>query len=348
MKALIILLLLLSSVTVDAAVYSYRDEHGRLFLTDRPPNDNYRIVVTSRKNSESPSAPVRGVSSSVNEPQNIMLPNDGAFAKYINDAAQKFNIDPYLIKSIIQVESSFNPSAQSSKGAQGLMQLMPATAREVGCNDSFDPLQNIMGGTRYLSMMLSRFGEDLDLALAAYNAGPGNVERHNGIPPFRETQNYVRRVNHYYQEYLASNSKKPSEMTVRADRQISVVQSDLSQRLVQAYDYFKNRDFDSAVKAYRTILNIYPKNTQALYNLACLLDIQRYYDEAVDTYRAALREDPFLDSALYNLAVIYERLGYHQLAVDTWQDFIRVTQDEHKIRLAERYIRELRDFAALN
>jgi len=117
-------------------------------------------------------------------------------------AAQSYDLDPNLIRAVIQTESSFRPDAVSSAGAMGLMQLMPATAESLGVTDPFDISQNINGGARYLRRQLDRFDGDLDLALAAYNAGAGNVERFGGIPPFQETQNYVPRVLNHKQNFI--------------------------------------------------------------------------------------------------------------------------------------------------
>jgi soluble lytic murein transglycosylase-like protein len=114
-------------------------------------------------------------------------------------AARRHGIDPELVRAVVEVESAFQPSAVSRKGAQGLMQLMPATARSLGVSDPLDPSANLDGGTRHLRSLLGRYGGDLPKALAAYNAGEGAVARHNGVPPYKETREYVDRVLRRYE-----------------------------------------------------------------------------------------------------------------------------------------------------
>lgn len=118
----------------------------------------------------------------------------GRFDTLIERAAQREGVDPELVRAVVQHESGFDPRATSPAGAMGLMQLMPATARGLGVTDPYDPAQSIAAGTRMLSRLVKRYDGDLSLALAAYNAGSGAVERYGGVPPYRETQNYVRNV----------------------------------------------------------------------------------------------------------------------------------------------------------
>ena len=119
---------------------------------------------------------------------------NSSFAEIIEKASEKYGIDPKVIQAVIKQESSFNPNAISSCGAQGLMQLMPATAKSLGVNDPFNAEQNIMAGTKYLKQKLDEFNGDLNLALAAYNAGSGALRKYGGVPPYKETRAYVNKI----------------------------------------------------------------------------------------------------------------------------------------------------------
>ena len=127
----------------------------------------------------------------------VSIDRDGV-EKLVREAAERHQVDPALVRAVIQTESNWNPSAVSRKGALGLMQLIPTTAQRFGANDAFSPKQNVDAGVRYLKTLLERYNGNLDLALAAYNAGEGAVDRAHGVPAYRETRNYVQRVQEAY------------------------------------------------------------------------------------------------------------------------------------------------------
>ncbi|MBT3504858.1 MAG: lytic transglycosylase domain-containing protein [Piscirickettsiaceae bacterium] len=127
--------------------------------------------------------------------------NPTSFSDAVSQAAKKHQVDPALIRALMHAESAFNPNAVSHKGAQGLMQLMPGTAKELGVQDALIPSQNIAGGAKYIAQLLKRFNGNIQLATAAYNAGPGAVKKYNGVPPYKETEVYVERVGILHKRY---------------------------------------------------------------------------------------------------------------------------------------------------
>lgn len=178
-----------------ANIYAYTDADGSVSLSNVPADNRYKTLVPEKAGAVSQSRADSG-----------SLPATRAakahYDRIVEEVAQAHGLDGALLHAVISVESHYNPRAVSKKGAAGLMQLMPATARRYGVSDSFDPAQNLHGGAKYLRDLLTLFNSDVSLALAAYNAGENAVIRNgNRIPPYRETRNYVPRVLDYYRQY---------------------------------------------------------------------------------------------------------------------------------------------------
>lgn len=170
------------------------DDGRRLFVNAEPPAI---AKVTSRK-SVNKAIYLPGETSFTGQDRPAMsLDRDGT-DKLVREAAERHNVDPALVRAVIETESNWNPMAKSRKGAMGLMQLIPSTAIRFGVNDAFSPKQNVDAGVHYLKTLLERYNGNLDLALAAYNAGEGAVDRAHGVPAYRETRTYVQRVQDSY------------------------------------------------------------------------------------------------------------------------------------------------------
>lgn len=179
------------------SVYKFRDARGVTHYTDRRPVDRSYTVISTYCPACDPRSPINWGTTRLNA---------DSYAAEINGAASRWKVDPALVRAIVHAESAFRPGAVSRKGAQGLMQLMPATAQQYGVNDPFDAQQNIDAGTRHLASLLDRYRGDVRLAAAAYNAGSGAVARYGGVPPYAETQVYVERVGLLHQRYRSQTS----------------------------------------------------------------------------------------------------------------------------------------------
>jgi soluble lytic murein transglycosylase len=187
--AIILFSSLVWRAAASADVYVYRDSQGVLTFTNVPNHGGYQRVI--RENSGRLAAPSLG---------------GGSYEELIRSTSGRHNVDADLIRAVIKAESDFRPNARSRKGAMGLMQLMPETARLHNVADAYDPSENVDGGVRHLRMLLERYQGDLQLSLAAYNAGSAAVEKHGGIPPFAETREYVRRVLRFYESYRVAGA----------------------------------------------------------------------------------------------------------------------------------------------
>ena len=187
LRIFLIIPFLLCPTVISADIYRSVDKDGVAHFTNTPDGSGGKLYLR-----EAPKRPPRRKSSGMDNRWMI---------KYAEQCSRANNLSPALIKAIIMAESNGDRSAVSPKGAQGIMQLMPFTARRLNVSNPFDPIENIEGGVRYIKELLGTFGGNLVHAVAAYNAGPNAVKKYGGIPPYEETRLYVKRVMNYYQQY---------------------------------------------------------------------------------------------------------------------------------------------------
>lgn len=198
-------LVLGAAASVRADIYRCKRSDGTLHYTNlREPGRRCQLVVRGSKRSRPASGNKtahKGAAGRTSDPA-----RQRRYDGLIGEAARLYQLPEPFLRAVMRVESGFNPTVVSRAGAMGLMQLMPKTARSMGVSDPFDVRQNILGGARYLRILANRFKGDLVLTVAAYNAGEGAVEKYNGIPPYKETQRYVRRVLQHYYAYRSGNT----------------------------------------------------------------------------------------------------------------------------------------------
>jgi soluble lytic murein transglycosylase-like protein len=192
----LVLFATLFTQTATAQITKMVDQSGRRFFVNAEPPVTVKLVSTTPKPRAAIYLP--GESSFTDRSRPAMDVGRDGVEKLVREAADRHRVDPALVRAVIETESNWNPAAYSRKGAGGLMQLIPTTAQRFGANDVFNPQQNIDAGVRYLKTLLERYNGNLDLALAAYNAGEGAVDKAHGIPAFRETRNYVQKVQDAY------------------------------------------------------------------------------------------------------------------------------------------------------
>lgn len=202
----------LSALSINAHagnMYIYKDKGGQVLLTNVNPSGNFekftkKVKVTYYKDSSN-----YNNSANSNDYGSSPASNSGsrnAYDSYIRASATRHGVDPGLMKAMMHTESAFNPNARSPVGAQGLMQLMPATARRFKVSNAWNPADNIEGSAKYIAWLMRRFDNNIEFAIAGYNAGEGNVDKYNGIPPFKETRNYVKKVMSRYHSLYKNDS----------------------------------------------------------------------------------------------------------------------------------------------
>ena len=227
----------LATSTHAGQIYMYKDSNGSTLLTNRKSADR---SLTKVKVTYYPESNIHSYRNWGNSEASVLPSysrNKNAFDHIIQQAAQQHGVSEGLIKAVMHTESGFNVNARSPVGAQGLMQLMPATARRFNVSNAYDPHENIMAGAKYLAWLLKRFNGNTTLALAGYNAGEGNVAKYGGVPPFRETQDYVRRVTSRYSNLYANGVSASANNNAITANNNSNTQSQNAQVIAQSDNY---------------------------------------------------------------------------------------------------------------
>ena len=256
------LLFFITGTTSGAAIYSFKDEQGNVHLTDSAPDDRYKLLLTTFK-----------------RPREFIRPmgTGSHYLDMIQNTAKQQGIPWTLLLSIIKTESNFDPKAVSPRGARGLMQLMPGVCRDYGVQDPFDIKENLRAGAGYFRKLFDRF-KDIVLAMAAYNAGPGRVDQYNGVPPFKETRQYIKKILWYYEFY----EKKGKLLTLPRS-------SALFDQGVQALE---QGDLILAAGYFRKVAGQFPDSPETNYNLALIAESLGDWDQAINSYKKTLEVSP--------------------------------------------------------
>ncbi|MDY0222301.1 MAG: transglycosylase SLT domain-containing protein [Desulfobacterium sp.] len=297
--------------TAGAAIYSIRDELGNVHITDTPPDETYGLVLTTFK-----------------RPRGFIKPvgTGNTYLDLIHEISQEKGLPWNLLMAIIKTESNFDPMVVSPRGAKGLMQLMPGVCKDYGVKDPFDVRENIRAGAGYFRWLFDRFN-NITLAMAAYNAGPGRIVEYNGVPPFKETRQYIKKVVWYSGFY---EDKEPLLTLPKASKTFELG--------IQAMD---RGDFLLAKTNFKKVAAQFPDSPEANYNLALISEHMGHPDRAVSLYRKTLAVSPFFKEAHYNLAIIYEQKGLIIQAIETWRGYLQSETRTDEIKKAVEYIKEL-------
>lgn len=293
-----------SSPSDNSPIYSYLGKEGILTLslenTENKEKTNL-LVGSQRKKSEI----IRHEKKSF-----ILNKMESYYDSFIYKYSKLYKVPSHLIKSIIRCESHFNRTARSSQGAIGLMQLIPSTGKKFGAKDLFNPDQNIKAGVKYLAWLLKMFDGNLQLALSAYNAGPGNVQKYNGVPPFKETRKYLKKVDFFSRYY----SQKPLQINRK-----EVAEYELFEK---AMKHVENGEKIRSINLFRQASESFKPADVAYFNIGYLYDEMGYSAHAEQNYLSAIKENPYLYEAYNNLAIIYEKQIRYDKALKILKKFL--------------------------